>query len=89
MVDLTGIVNPEILPRLRRADWQEGIYRYLEERKPAYLVVFPEHYPRLVRAGGFRAVRSFPVPGNVTMAGDELVVFATPWTHGWGAGEAP
>jgi len=87
VLDLTGIVNPEILPHLRGADWERELYGYLAARRPAYLVVFPEYYPRLVTAPGFRRVRSFPVRDNVALAGDELVVFATPWTGPWGLRE--
>lgn len=83
LLDLTGIVNPDILPHLRAADWEASLYAYLAARRPAYLVVFPEYYPRLVNAPGFRRIRSFPVPDNVALAGDELVVFATPWTGPW------
>lgn len=92
VLDLTGIVNPEILPHLRGADWEASLYGYLAERRPAYLVVFPEYYPRLVSAPGFHPARSFPVPDNLTLAGDELVVYSTPWTGSWslreGAGPA-
>ncbi len=83
VIDLTGIVNPEILPHLRGPDpaaWEERLLRYLTTVEPAYLVVFPEFYPGLARTAGFRRIVSFPVRDNVTMAGDELVIFSTPWT---------
>jgi hypothetical protein len=79
VIDLTGIVNPEILPHLRGRDGQERLLAFLAERRPDYLVVFPEYYPRIVGAPGMTPIRSFPVADNVTMAGDELVVFGTPW----------
>jgi hypothetical protein len=44
-------------------------------------VVFPQWYPGLVQGGGFRPVLRLAVPGNVTLAGDEIVVYATPWTR--------
>ena len=87
IVDLTGIVGPEILPVLRGDHdpdvyWEERLARYLGERQPDYLLLFPRSYPVL---GGdhpaFPVVRRFPVADNVTMAGPELVVLATPWTR--------
>lgn len=79
VIDLTGIVNPEILPHLRGSDWQGSLLGFLADRRPDFLVVFPEYYPRIVGAPGMTPVRSFAVEDNVTMAGDELVVFRTPW----------
>lgn len=88
VVDLAGIINPDILPFLHGSGpqdpvyWEERLLRYLSERKPDYLVVFPQSYPQLTSARyGFRKIQGFPVRHNVTMAGDELAIFATPWTR--------
>lgn len=85
VLDLAGIVTPEIVPILRADDgeyWERRLLRFLEERRPDYLVVFPGSYPMLTeRTDGFRRVASFPVESNVTMAGDELAIFATPWNQ--------
>ncbi len=62
--------------------WEQRLLRYLSEEKPDYLVVFPNSYPWLTRVeADFDKIRGFPVRDNVTMAGDELVVFSTPWTR--------
>ncbi len=88
IVDLTGIVNPRILPYLKGSGprdpvyWEQRLFNYLAEEKPDYLVVFPRSYPWLTgAAAGFDQVRGFAVRDNVTMAGDELVIFSTPWTR--------
>ncbi len=88
IVDLTGIVEPEISPYLEGSGpedpvyWEKRLHAYLSERQPDYLVVFPRSYPWLTGgAAGFTRVRAFEVRHNVTMAGDELVIFATPWTR--------
>jgi hypothetical protein len=81
VLDLAGLVNPEILPILRDGpdDWEIRLLHYLGQQRPDYLVVFPSSYPRLTRSPGFEPMNRFPIPENVTMAGDELVVFKTPW----------
>ncbi len=88
IVDLTGIVNPDILPYLHGSGprdpvyWEERLLAYLEQKRPDYLVVFPRSYPWLTgRAAGFERVRSFAVRDNVTMAGSELAIYSTPWTR--------
>ncbi len=88
IVDLTGIVNPEILPYLKGSGpsdpvyWEQRLLRYLEQERPDYLIVFPPSYPWLTGAApGFDQVQSFQIANNVTMAGDELVIFSTPWTR--------
>lgn len=86
VVDLTGIVNPEILPYLRGtgpADpvyWEDRLLGFLAQVRPDYLVVFPSSYPRLTTQPGFRNIQVFPVRDNLAMAGSELVIFSTPWT---------
>lgn len=85
VLDLAGIVTPEVVPLLRSDDseyWEQKLLRFLEHRQPDYLVVFPDSYPMLSRqTPGFLPVVSFKIPQNVTMAGDELTIFATPWNR--------
>ena len=85
MLDLVGIVTPEILapgtgdgvPRVRDLGWLAARVR---ENGVDLLVVFPESYggeESLVRVlPGLRSIQRFPVRGNITMAGSELVVYA-------------
>ena len=88
VVDLAGIVNPEILPYLHGSGpddpvyWEQRLARYLAEEKPDYLIVFPRSYPWLTgKAPGFDRVKVFEVRDNVTMAGGELAILSTPWTR--------
>ncbi len=86
VLDLAGIVSPEVGPylhpdgELAKVHWEERLARFLAEQQPDYLVVFPSSYPRLTAGQpDFERLASFPVPDNVTMAGDELAVLRTPW----------
>jgi hypothetical protein len=53
----------------------------LERRRPDYVVIFPSWFPTLARDPRFRPVYTLPIQGNVTMGGNEIVVYATPWTR--------
>ena len=87
VLDLAGIVTPEIQRYIREAITPEdrfgqaGMLRFLHDRRPDYLVAFPAWYPALVRDAGLREVYRLHVPDNITLAGDDLVVYATPWTR--------
>lgn len=84
VLDLTGIVSPEILPVLRAESpvyWEERLHDFLATAKPDLVVCFSNAYPGFSqgRIGGFQRVASFAVKNNVTMGGDELVILKTPW----------
>jgi len=88
VLDLAGIVTPAVQGAVRGAispedrTGQAGMLRFLAERRPDYLVVFPSWYPALVASGtGFELVHGFDVPDNITLADDRLLVFKTPWTR--------
>ena len=74
VVDLAGIASPEIKA------W--GAVPFLEHYRPDYLVIFPHWLHKLFEdVSDFPVVQEFPIDNNITMAGDVLVVYATPWTR--------
>lgn len=83
LIDLAGIANPELAAYVTGAEGRgAGIRRFLAERRPDYLVVFPAWFPDLVPPGGpFEPVHGLTIGGNITMGGDQLVVYSTPWTR--------
>ncbi len=83
LVDLAGIANPELAGYIAEAPGRaEGIRRFLAERRPDYLVVFPSWFPELLApGGGFEPVHAVEIPNNITMGGDVLAVYSTPWTR--------
>lgn len=74
VVDLGGIISPEVR--------ELGYNRFLDHHRPDYLVVFPRWFPVMTAdEARFDLVKMFPVPDNITMGGDELGVYSTPWTR--------
>jgi hypothetical protein len=86
VVDLAGIATPEIRRRIAAAaahgvPWERAVLAFLGERRPDYLVIFPSWFPNLARDPRFRPVAGVKIEDNLTMGGDEVVVYATPWTR--------
>lgn len=91
VVDLVGLVSPELVRRARAAAGpgdpagDRGVLAYLEERRPDYLAAFTNYRPRLTADPRFRPLLRIEVPANITMGGDELVLYETPWNRFRGA----
>ena len=87
VVDLAGIGNPEIRDHFAAAEregrhWREGISSFLETERPDYLVIFPSWFPGLAeRSDSFEPLHRIAIERNITMGGDELVLYSTPWTR--------
>jgi hypothetical protein len=88
LVDLAGIATPEVQAAVRAAAGPDdplgrrGMERFLAERRPDYLIVYPGWYPEIAAdAARFPPLFVVRVADNITLAGDELVVRATPWTR--------
>lgn len=87
ILDLVGIASPEVSAHVRRAraeggSWQDGVLAFIEERRPDYLVLFPGWLPQAAAAGSpFRPLHAVRVPDNITLGGDVIVLYATPWTR--------
>jgi hypothetical protein len=87
VVDLAGIGNPEIRDYFAAAQsagepWRAGISRFLADERPDYLVIFPSWFPDLdEQSARFQPLHRIAIERNITMGGDELVLYSTPWTR--------
>jgi hypothetical protein len=86
IVDLASIATPEIRQEVKRAaeagvPWDDAMVAAIERRHPDYVVVFPTWVPGVARDPRFRPVHHLEISGNITMGGNEIVVYDTPWTR--------
>lgn len=86
VVDLASIATPDIGREVREAaasgtPWGKAMIDAVTRRQPEYIVIFPSWFPDLARDPRFRAVYVLPIEGNITMGGNEIVVYETPWTR--------
>jgi arabinofuranosyltransferase len=94
ILDLGGIVHPERTEFVRRMErerglaWPAALRLWLEQKRPEYVVVYPSWFPLLEREPErFPVLHRIRIADNVALAGDELVVYATPWTRNRTSGE--
>jgi hypothetical protein len=74
VVDLMGLVTPEILPY--RREGEAGLVRYIGQRCPDYVVIFPTWFPRLVeRRDLLSPVYAVRLERNEVAGGPEMVVY--------------
>ena len=79
-----SIASPDVGREVARDMAQESprpAPRPPERRKPDYVAVFPSWVPGIGRDPRFTPVYTLPIPGNITMGDDQIVVYATPWTR--------
>jgi arabinofuranosyltransferase len=80
IVDLMGLVTPDIVPARRHGD--PGLLAYLERACPDYLVIFPAWFPGLAaRSDLFRPIQRVRLEHNVVAGADEMVVYETAWSR--------
>jgi hypothetical protein len=74
IVDLIGLVTPEILPYRRQGE--EGVIRFVQERCPDYVIVFPAWFPRLTaRSDLLEPLHSVRLARVEVAGGPEMVVY--------------
>jgi hypothetical protein len=74
VIDLMGLVTPDILPY--RREGEPGVTRYLAQRCPDYVVIFPTWFPGLsARRDLLAPVYSVHLPRNEVSGGPEMVVY--------------
>jgi hypothetical protein len=78
VIDLMGLATPEILPYRRQGP--DSLMRYLGQRCPEYLVIFPTWFPRLAaRADLFQPVTEVTLSHNVVAGAATMTVYETVW----------
>jgi hypothetical protein len=74
IVDLMGLVTPEILPYRRQGE--EGVIRFVSQICPDYLIIFPAWFPRLAgRADLLEPLQRVRLERVEVSGGPEMVVY--------------
>ena len=74
VIDLMGLVTPEILPYRRRGE--PGVIEYVQETCPDYVVVFPAWFPQLTaRDDMLEPIYRVRLTRNEVSGADEMVIY--------------
>jgi hypothetical protein len=74
VIDLMGLVTPDIIPY--RREGEQGVIRYVGERCPDYVIVFPAWFPQMTaRAQSLEPIYRVRLARNEVSGGSEMVVY--------------
>ncbi len=80
MVDLAGLVTPEVIPLLRAPDWASQLADFMAERDVQYVIIFPNWFPDLVtRRDLLEPVHQVTLEHNTICGGETMVVYRAHW----------
>ncbi|MEN6520217.1 MAG: glycosyltransferase family 39 protein [Armatimonadota bacterium] len=82
VIDTVGVINPEVIPYINKNTSdaiQDGLWKYLSKRKPAYLIIFPDWYPKISKRPELQFVRSYYLKNNIICGGQVMVVYKVHW----------
>ncbi|MDQ1348566.1 MAG: hypothetical protein QG573_1941, partial [Acidobacteriota bacterium] len=87
VLDLVGLTTPELtrkrlLARAQGRGFEAVQVEFLEERRPDFVIVFPSwfEYPER-HPERFRRLHSIAIRDNITMGGEMIALYDTPWTR--------
>jgi len=84
-LDLAGLTNPEILNQvqglnIRNQERDRITLKYLQQKRPDYLIVFPKWFPRMVEnTQYFQPVFSVRIEDRIIVPAKEMTVYKCSW----------
>jgi len=80
VVDLAGLITPEVVPLLRLPDRDAHLAALLAQRDVQYVVIFPNWFPYLAtRDDVLEPVHQVTLERNTICGGEKMVVYRTHW----------
>lgn len=82
LLDLVGLVTPDILPYIQASDGPQGepeILEYVRQRRPDYIIVYPKLYPALTSLPNVREIYSVEVANPVIVQSGRQAVYQATW----------
>jgi len=82
VVDLAGLITPEVVPLLRESDSASNLLDYLSQQGVDYVIIFPNWFPELAKQSqALQPVHTITLEHNTIAGGDTMVAFRTQWAR--------
>jgi len=80
VIDLAGLVTPEVTPAMRTPDQTQQLIDFMAERDVAYVIIFPNWFPGLaVRDDVLQEVHRITLKSRSVAGGETMIVYRTDW----------
>jgi arabinofuranosyltransferase len=80
VVDLAGLVTPEVVPMLRAPDRASQLINFMADQEVDYVIIFPDWFPGLARQGDLLTpVHQVTVERRTITGGRTMVVYRADW----------
>ncbi len=79
VVDLAGLVTPEVIPLLRSPDRDARLAEFLAERDVEYVIIFPNWFPGLAADPALEPLYRVTLARNTIAGGQTMVVYHANW----------
>ena len=82
VIDLAGLVTPEVVPLLRSPDRGERLATFLESQGAEYAIIFPNWFPELAsQRESLQPVHQEVLEHNTIAGGFKMVAYETIWSE--------
>ena len=79
VVDLAGLITPEVIPLLRSPDREALLVDFMAARGVDYVIIFPNWFPGLAAHPGMEEVHRVTLEHNTIAGGEIMVVYRAHW----------
>jgi hypothetical protein len=79
IIDLAGLVTPEVVPLLHAPDRDARLAEYLTGRDVQYVVIFPNWFPGLAASDELAPLYQVTLERNTIAGGQTMVVYRAHW----------
>ena len=85
VVDLAGLITPEVVPVLHAPDRDARLIGFMAEREVQYVIIFPNWFPGLAGSSDIlEPVHRVKLERNTIVGGETMVVYRTNWRRSGG-----
>jgi hypothetical protein len=75
VVDLAGLVTPEVTPSLRALENAEQLIRFMMEQGVEYVMIFPNWFPGLASSDALEEIHRITLENRTITGGETMIVY--------------